>query len=76
MQKRGITGQRAFGQAIREIRKAAGMTQEQLAERSGMDATYIGRVERGQINVTLETQERIACALKLRLSELLLKAEL
>ena len=51
------------GARIRQLRKSAGLTQEQLARRAGMDYKYLGSVERGERNVTLENIERIVKAL-------------
>ena len=51
------------GARVRQLRKAAGLTQEQLARRAGMDYKYLGSVERGERNVTLENLERIVKAL-------------
>ena len=51
------------GSRIRQLRKASGLTQEQLARRAGMDYKYLGSVERGERNVTLENLERIVKAL-------------
>ena len=48
------------GEHIRALRKAAGLSQEQLAERAGLHYTYIGAVERAERNVTLDTLVRIA----------------
>jgi transcriptional regulator with XRE-family HTH domain len=44
------TGSRAFGQAIRELRKERNLTQERLAARGKMDRGYLGGVERGERN--------------------------
>jgi transcriptional regulator with XRE-family HTH domain len=51
------------GARVRQLRRAAGLTQEQLARRAGMDYKYLGSVERGERNVTLENLERIVRAL-------------
>lgn len=51
------------GARIRQLRKAAGLTQERLARKAGMDYKYLGSVERGERNVTLENLERIVKAL-------------
>ncbi len=48
------------GERIRALRKAAGLSQEQLAERAELHYTYIGAVERAERNVTLDTLDRIA----------------
>lgn len=47
------------GNRIRELRKAKGWTQEQLAEAAGLHYSYIGGVERGDRNISLETLEKI-----------------
>jgi transcriptional regulator with XRE-family HTH domain len=51
-----------LGQALRALRKGAGMTEEQLTERLGVDPTFIGRLERGQRR-PLATIRRILTAL-------------
>ncbi|MBB2187847.1 helix-turn-helix domain-containing protein [Gluconacetobacter liquefaciens] len=43
---------KALGQRIRDLRKNIGWTQEELAERAGIDRSYIGGVERGERNLT------------------------
>jgi transcriptional regulator with XRE-family HTH domain len=66
---------RAFGEAVRLVRKGRGWSQEQLAEAAGLDRTYISGLERGTRNPALSTQERIAAALGVTLHELLKQAE-
>ena len=44
----------AFGRNLRLNRKAKGFSQEQLAHESGIDRSYIGKMERGLVNVTIE----------------------
>jgi len=53
------------GERIRAYRKRSGLTQEELAEKSELHHTYIGQLERGEKNATLETVEKIARALDL-----------
>jgi transcriptional regulator with XRE-family HTH domain len=53
-----------FGIKVRAARQARGWTQEELAERSGMAAVQISRVERGVREVRLTTLLRIARALQ------------
>lgn len=59
-----------FGIRIRELRSARGITQEDLADLSGLSRQYIGDVERGVRNISLINIEKIANAFKITLSEL------
>lgn len=52
-----------FGERIRELRSTAGVSQEELASRCGLHRTYIGSVERGERNVSLQNIVKIARAL-------------
>ncbi len=58
------------GQRIRNYRNKLGLSQEGLAELCGCHPTYIGQVERGEKNATLESVEKIAIALNVSLSKL------
>lgn len=60
----------AVGNRIRELRKAKGWTQEQLAEAAGLHYSYIGGVERGDRNISLETLEKIMTGLQVLADEL------
>ncbi len=59
-----------IGQRIRNYRVAQGLSQENLAELAGCHPTYIGQLERGEKNATLESIEKIATALQIPLSRL------
>ena len=61
---------KAVGQRIRNYRTQKGLSQEKLAELSGCHPTYIGQLERGEKNATLESIERITAALGITLSKL------
>ncbi len=61
---------RIVGQKIRAYRKQAGLSQEKLAEKASLSYKYLGEVERGYVNVSLDSLTRIAKALKVRLREL------
>ena len=52
-----------FGDAIRERRTALGLSQEELAEGVGCHRNYMGRIERGEQNITLDMMARVAKAL-------------
>lgn len=60
-----------LAQRIRELRKEAGLSQEELADLSGLHRTYIGSIERAEQNVSIDNIGKIAKALKIKLSELL-----
>jgi XRE family transcriptional regulator, regulator of sulfur utilization len=61
---------RAVGRIIRDRRKQAGMSQEALAKRADLSPNYLGEVERGCVNISLDSLVRICQALALRLGEL------
>ena len=59
-----------FGQRIKTLRKERGLSQEDLAELSGLDRTYISGIERGLRNVALRNIETLAQALEVSISDL------
>ena len=59
-----------FGDNVKAARTTLGLSQERLAELSGLHRTYIGAVERGERNITLINAERIAEALDTDLQQL------
>lgn len=61
---------RFIGQRIRNYRTQLNLSQEKLAEMAGCHPTYIGQLERGEKNATLESVEKIASALNIPLSRL------
>jgi transcriptional regulator with XRE-family HTH domain len=65
----------ALGLAIREVRLRTGISQEGLADRSGMHRTYVGGIERGERNVSFGNMLKLAGALEVRPSELLARYE-
>jgi transcriptional regulator with XRE-family HTH domain len=60
-----------FGDRVRVLRKERGLSQEQLALESGLDRSYVGGVERGERNISLENIKRLAKALDISLAVLL-----
>jgi transcriptional regulator with XRE-family HTH domain len=61
---------RIVGQKIRAYRRQAGLSQEKLAEKASLSYKYLGEVERGCVNVSLDSLTRIVKALKVRLRDL------
>ncbi len=64
----GITAE-GIGNRVRILRRNRSMTQEELAEKSGLSTKYIGELERGQSNPTLTTIEKIANALGVEMAD-------
>jgi transcriptional regulator with XRE-family HTH domain len=60
-----------FGDQLRALRAAKGLSQEELADRSGLNRTYVGSVERGERNVSLLNIYKLAGALGVAPSTLL-----
>jgi transcriptional regulator with XRE-family HTH domain len=67
--------EKAFGQALREVRKARKMSQEQLAFDSEFDRTYISLVERGIRSPTIRSVVRLAEVLEVKPSEIVSRME-
>ena len=64
-----------LGRAVRRLRQAAGYSQESFADKCKVHRTYMGSVERGETNISLDNLERIAKALSMSAGQLLLEAE-
>lgn len=60
-----------FGRKVREERLKKQLSQEQLAELADVHRTYIGMIERGEKNITLENIEKISSALGLKIKDLM-----
>lgn len=65
---------RSFGRRMRELRRQRALSQEEFAHRVGLDRTYIGGVERGERNVSLDNIHRIADAMDVAVAELFIAA--
>jgi XRE family transcriptional regulator, regulator of sulfur utilization len=63
--------QSGFGSRLRAIRESKGLTQEELAYKADLHFTYVGQVERGLRNVTLQSIYKLAKALKIKGGDLL-----
>ena len=60
-----------FGMKVRDLRLELGFSQEVLAQKSCLHRTYIGSIERGERNVSLENIQKIANALNKSVHELM-----
>ena len=62
----------AFGERLRQLRKEAGLSQEGLAHEADLDRSYVGAVERGEVNISLINICILAQAIGVPAYELLL----
>lgn len=65
-----VSARRIFATNVRRIRQAAGLSQEKLADLTGLHRTYVGSVERGERNISIDNMERFAAALGVDIAEL------
>lgn len=63
-------GRRIVAQNIRRLRKEKGIAQEELAALGDVDRSYMGRVERGEINISVDNIFKVAEALEVDVREL------
>ena len=61
---------KVFAMNLRRVRHSKNLSQEALAELSGLHRTYVGSVERGERNVSIDNMERLAVALGVELKAL------
>ena len=67
---------RKLGDAIRGRRKVRKLSQEKLAERADVHRNYIGLIERGEQNITIESLVKVAKALKCKVMDLVVDARI
>ena len=65
-----MTIARELGERLRAYRTQRGWSQEEMAERADLHTTYIGQLERGEKNATIESISKVAAALNISLSKL------
>jgi len=66
----------SLGKAVRKLRSDGGFSQEAFADAVGIDRSYLGGIERGEHNLALMNLIKIASALNINPSELLIQAKL
>ena len=64
-----------FGIAVRQLREVRGWSQEQLAERSNLNRSYVGEVERGRVIASILTAQKLARALDIDIASLLTRCD-
>jgi transcriptional regulator with XRE-family HTH domain len=62
---------KALGRRIRDLRASRKWSQEQFAAICAINRSYMGRIERGELNLTLESLEKVAKGLETTVSALL-----
>ncbi|MZI94743.1 helix-turn-helix domain-containing protein [Vibrio sp. CAIM 722] len=60
-----------FGANLRSMRKDKGLSQDKLANSADIDRSYVGRIERGEVNITLEKAYQLASILGCDVRDLL-----
>jgi transcriptional regulator with XRE-family HTH domain len=64
------TLRKSLGERVRQLRRDAGVSQEDFAERCGFARSYMSRIERGTSNLTLDGIERLANAFGIAIEQL------
>ena len=59
-----------FGLVVRELRIQKGVSQERMALDADIDRTYVGHIEKGTRNVSIEIAEKLATYFQISISEL------
>jgi transcriptional regulator with XRE-family HTH domain len=67
---RNYATRKLFANNLRREREARGLSQEALADLAGLHRTYVGSVERGERNISIDNMERLSGALGLDVAEL------
>ena len=66
----GKSARLVFAANVRKLRQEHGLSQERLAELSDLHRTYVGSVERGERNISIDNMEKLAIALRAKLRDL------
>ena len=65
-----MRAQELLGRRLKELRKGRELTQEQLAEKAGLDVKFVGSIERGTENPSIQTLEKLANALSVKIHQI------
>jgi transcriptional regulator with XRE-family HTH domain len=66
-----LNARQRFAANLKEQRLAKGLSQEDLADLCGLHRTYVGSVERGERNISIDNMERLALSLDVSLEKLI-----
>jgi transcriptional regulator with XRE-family HTH domain len=66
-----LSARELVAQNIRELRNERGWSQDELAARAGLHRTYIGTIERAEQSITVDSMEKLAVALHVKVGRLL-----
>lgn len=66
-----LSARELVAQNIRELRNERGWSQDELAARAGLHRTYIGTIERAEQSITVDSMEKLAAALNVKVGRLL-----
>jgi transcriptional regulator with XRE-family HTH domain len=61
---------KALGERVKTLRKAKGFSQENFADECGLHRTYVGDIERGERNISIDNIVKIAFSLNIPISDL------
>ncbi len=70
-----LNARKRFAVNLKEQRLAKGFSQEDLADLCGLHRTYVGSVERGERNISIDNMERLALSLDVPLEKLIGKGK-
>ena len=68
-----LSARQIFSRNVRKVRMAKGLSQEDLAELSGLHRNYVGGVERGERNIAIDNMDKMAKAVLVKWKESCLK---
>ena len=69
--KSTFKARKSFATRLKEFRLQKSLSQEELADIAGLHRTYVGSVERGERNISIDNMDRLASALGVQLKDLL-----
>lgn len=65
----------AFGKAVRRLRTDRGLSQEDFAHKARIDRSYMGKIERGEVNISIDNMHKVAKGIGLTIGQLMLEVD-